>query len=64
MIQILSDICDFADGRVAVADLDLDSYISTENMLPNIICSRTTISLIMRLPRQRERKCQEVTKVQ
>jgi len=31
----LSDICSFADGRVAVADLDLGNYISTENMLPN-----------------------------
>jgi type I restriction enzyme, S subunit len=31
----LSDLCSFADGRVAVADLDLDNYISTENMLPN-----------------------------
>ena len=35
MISKLSDLCFFADGRVAVADLDLDSYISTENMLPN-----------------------------
>lgn len=34
-IQMLSDICSFADGRVAVAALDLDTYISTENMLPN-----------------------------
>jgi type I restriction enzyme S subunit len=31
----LSDYCHFVDGRVAVADLSLDSYISTENMLPN-----------------------------
>jgi len=31
----LSDLCYFADGRVAVVDLDLDTYISTENMLPN-----------------------------
>ena len=35
MMQKLSDLCSFADGRVAVADLDLDTYISTENMLPN-----------------------------
>ena len=35
LISKLSDLCFFADGRVAVADLDLDSYISTENMLPN-----------------------------
>jgi hypothetical protein len=32
MMQILSDLCAFADGRVAVADLDLDSYISTLNL--------------------------------
>jgi type I restriction enzyme S subunit len=31
----LSDLCTFADGRVTVSDLDLDTYISTENMLPN-----------------------------
>jgi len=31
----LSDLCAFADERIAVADLDLDTYISTENMLPN-----------------------------
>lgn len=35
MTSKLSDLCTFVDGRVAVADLDLDSYISTENMLPN-----------------------------
>lgn len=35
MMQTLSNLCHYADGRVAVADLDLDSYISTENMLPN-----------------------------
>ena len=35
MTQTLSDLCYFADGRVAVSGLDLDSYISTENMLPN-----------------------------
>lgn len=34
-VEVLSDICTFADGRVAVSDLNLDSYISTENMLPN-----------------------------
>lgn len=32
---VLSDLCYFADGRVAVADLNLETYISTENMLPN-----------------------------
>ena len=31
----LDVLCDYADGRVSVADLDLDSYISTENMLQN-----------------------------
>jgi len=31
----LSDLCYFADGRVAIADLGLDTYVSTENMLPN-----------------------------
>ncbi len=31
----LSALCDYAEGRVAVADLDADSYISTENMLQN-----------------------------
>jgi type I restriction enzyme S subunit len=35
MTQKLSDLCTFVDGRVAIADLDLDNYISTENMLPN-----------------------------
>jgi len=35
MTSKLSDICTFADGRVAVTDLDLTSYISTENMLQN-----------------------------
>jgi type I restriction enzyme S subunit len=32
---VLSDLCYFADDRVAVSDLNLDTYISTENMLPN-----------------------------
>ena len=31
----LSDLCYFAEGRVAVDDLDVDTYISTENMLSN-----------------------------
>ncbi|MEC5345290.1 restriction endonuclease subunit S, partial [Brenneria populi] len=35
MTSKLSDLCDFADGRVVVAGLDLDTYISTENMLSN-----------------------------
>lgn len=35
MTSKLSGLCAFADGRVTVAGLDLDNYISTENMLPN-----------------------------
>lgn len=35
MTQTLSYLCYYANGRIAVAGLDLDSYISTENMLPN-----------------------------
>jgi len=35
MSSKLSDLCYYAEGRIAVADLDLDSYLSTENMLPN-----------------------------
>ena len=35
MISKLSDLCYFAEGRVAVDDLDVDTYISTENMLSN-----------------------------
>jgi len=31
----LAELCHFVDGRVAVANLCLDNYISTENMLPN-----------------------------
>ena len=31
----LSDICDYAKGKIDVAALDKDTYISTENMIPN-----------------------------
>lgn len=31
----LSDICEYAKGKVAVETLDERTYISTENMLPN-----------------------------
>lgn len=31
----LSDICDYAKGKINVAILDEDTYISTENMMPN-----------------------------
>ncbi|GEM_PF-1296741 len=35
MTSRLSNLCHFAEGRVAVSALNLDTYISTENMLPN-----------------------------
>jgi len=35
MIKILSDLCSFVDERIAVADLDIEKYISTENIFPN-----------------------------
>ena len=31
----LSDICEYAKGKIDVAILDEDTYISTENMMPN-----------------------------
>ena len=31
----LSDICEYAKGKVDVAILDENTYISTENMMPN-----------------------------
>ena len=31
----LSDICDYAKGKIDVVMLDEDTYISTENMMPN-----------------------------
>ena len=31
----LSDICDYVKGKIDVAVLDQDTYISTENMMPN-----------------------------
>lgn len=31
----LSDICEYAKGKIIVASLDENTYISTENMLPN-----------------------------
>lgn len=31
----LSDICDYVKGKIDVAMLDEDTYISTENMMPN-----------------------------
>lgn len=38
----LDSLCGYADGRISVADLDVNNYISTENMLQNkegICCS-------------------------
>ena len=35
MTQELSDICNFVEERVAVANLTVDNYVSTENMFPN-----------------------------
>ena len=46
MISKLSDLCYFAYARVPVADLDLKTYISTENMLPN----RGGVTYATRLP--------------
>ena len=31
----LADICDYVKGKTDVSSLDENSYISTENMLPN-----------------------------
>lgn len=31
----LSDICDYAKGKIDVVLLDMDTYISTENLMPN-----------------------------
>ena len=33
--KLLSDICSFASDSIIAFDLDLNTYISTENMLPN-----------------------------
>ena len=35
MRKHLSDLCIFADEKINVVNLDADTYISTENMLPN-----------------------------
>lgn len=45
MTKRLSNLCTFADGRVAVVDLDLDTLT---------ICSRTATSLTT--PQQRRRE--------
>jgi type I restriction enzyme S subunit len=59
-MQKLSDLCSFAEVRVAVADLGFDTYISTENMLPNK--EGITRSLTIWSPVLKERKCREATK--
>ncbi|MCR4697407.1 MAG: restriction endonuclease subunit S [Lachnospiraceae bacterium] len=41
----LSDICDYAKGKIEVAVLNKDSYISTENMLPNKVGITSAASL-------------------
>jgi len=33
--NILFNICSFVNEKISVSKLDLDSYISTENMLPD-----------------------------
>ena len=35
VIKKLSDLCTLAEGRIAIINLDTNSYISTENMLAN-----------------------------
>ena len=35
MSKKLSDICRFADGRIALTNLNTENYISTENMIPD-----------------------------
>ena len=35
MASKLSDICSYVKGKISVASLTADTYISTENMLPN-----------------------------
>ncbi len=45
MISKLSDICDFAKGKIEVSLLDKTNYISTENMLPNKAGITTAASL-------------------
>lgn len=44
----LSDICDYAKGRVDVSTLDENTYISTENMIPNKggICRASSIPAV------------------
>ena len=41
----LADICEYSSGRIAVSDLSLDNYYSTENMLPGKIGAVQATSL-------------------
>lgn len=44
----LSDLCDYANSRVSTSTLNEDTYISTENMLPNKggICKASSVPLV------------------
>lgn len=42
---VLSDICSYSKDRVAVSDLDVSTYLSTENMLPRKAGSTEATSL-------------------
>ena len=42
---VLSDICSYSKDRVAVSDLDVSTYFSTENMLPRKAGSTAATSL-------------------
>lgn len=42
---VLSDICSYSKDRVAVSDLDISTYFSTENMLPRKAGSTEATSL-------------------
>lgn len=33
--QLLSDICEYRKGKIAVSELSVKNYISTENLMPN-----------------------------
>ena len=35
MVSKLADICSYSKGKISVSSLTVDTYISTENMLPN-----------------------------
>lgn len=45
----LSELCDYADGRIALFDLNLNNYVSTENMLQNKegICPSSGLPIVV-----------------